>query len=105
MRLVYLTTGTGSFYCGSCMRDNALVLALRKRGHDALLVPMYLPLTLDEASAAEGAPVFYGGINAYLQQQLPLFRKTPRWLDKLFDSPAALAAGADQKKSRLSTRS
>ena len=74
------------------MRDNALVLALRKRGHDALLVPMYLPLTLDEASAAEGAPVFYGGINAYLQQQLPLFRKTPRWLDKLFDSPAALAA-------------
>ena len=91
MRLVYLTTGTGSFYCGSCMRDNALVVALRKRGHDALLVPMYLPLTLDEASAAQNAPLFYGGINSYLQQISPLFRKTPRWLDKLFDSPAALA--------------
>lgn len=91
MRLIYLTTGTGSFYCGSCMRDNALVVALRKRGHDALLVPMYLPLTLDEASAAESTPVFYGGINSYLQQVSPLFRKTPRWLDKLFDSPRLLA--------------
>ena len=92
MRLVYLTTGTGSFYCGSCMRDNALVLALRRRGHDALLVPMYLPLTLDEASAAAGVPVFFGGINAYLQQISPLFRRTPRWLDKIFDTPAALAS-------------
>ena len=92
MRLVYLTTGTGSFYCGSCMRDNALVLALRKRGHDALLVPMYLPLTLDEESAAAGTPVFYGGINSYLQQISPLFRKTPRWLDKLFDATAVLTA-------------
>ena len=53
---------------------------------------MYLPLTLDEASAAEGVPVFFGGINAYLQQVSPLFRKTPRWLDKLFDAPSALAA-------------
>jgi glycosyltransferase involved in cell wall biosynthesis len=74
------------------MRDNALVLALRKRGHDALLVPMYLPLTLDEVSAAENIPVFYGGINSYLQQVSPLFRHTPRWLDKLLDSPKALAS-------------
>ncbi|MBB6052201.1 glycosyltransferase family 4 protein [Armatimonas rosea] len=92
MRLVYLTTGTGSFYCGSCMRDNALVRALRARGHDALLVPMYLPLTLDEASAADNVPVFFGGINSYLQQVSPLFRKTPRWVDKLFDAPGMLAA-------------
>lgn len=92
MRLVYLTTGTGSFYCGSCMRDNALVRALRERGHDALLVPMYLPLTLDEVSAAENVPVFFGGINAYLQQVSPVFRKTPRWLDKLFDAPSLLAS-------------
>ena len=83
------------------MRDNALVVALRKRGHDAILVPMYLPLTLDEVSAVDNTPVFYGGINSYLQQVSPLFRKTPRWLDKLFDSPKALAsagkrAGNDQ---------
>jgi glycosyltransferase involved in cell wall biosynthesis len=94
LRIIYLTSGTGSFYCGTCMRDNALVVALRKRGHDALLVPMYLPLTLDEASAAENAPLFFGGINVYLQQKSALFRKTPRWIDKLFDSPRALQGAA-----------
>lgn len=94
MKIILLTPGTGSFYCGTCMRDNALAVALRRRGHDAILVPMYLPPTLDEASAAAGAPLFYGGINSYLQQQFALFRKTPRWVDKLFDSPAALASAA-----------
>jgi glycosyltransferase involved in cell wall biosynthesis len=72
------------------MRDNALAIALRRLGHDALMVPLYLPPTLDEASAAENAPLFYGGINVYLQQQVPLFRHTPRWLDQLFDAPTLL---------------
>lgn len=90
MRIVILTAGTGSYYCGTCMRDNALALALRKQGHDAILVPMYLPLMLDETSAAEDAPLFYGGVNVYLQHASPLFRKTPRWLDKMLDSPALL---------------
>ncbi len=94
MRILLLTPGTGSFYCGTCMRDNALALALRRQGHDALMVPMYLPPTLDEASAAEGAPLFYGGVNVYLQQASPLFRKTPRWVDRLFDSPAVLRSAA-----------
>jgi glycosyltransferase involved in cell wall biosynthesis len=76
------------------MRDNALAIALRKQGHDAMLVPLYLAPTLDEASAAENAPLFYGGINVYLQQASPLFRHTPRWLDKIFDSPGALGAAA-----------
>jgi glycosyltransferase involved in cell wall biosynthesis len=53
---------------------------------------MYLPLTLDEVSAAENVPVFFGGINAYLQQVSPVFRSTPRWVDKLFDAPGMLAA-------------
>jgi len=90
MRILQLTAGTGSFYCGTCMRDNALVIELRRQGHDALLVPLYLPLVLDETSAAAGAPLFYGGVNVYLQEKVPLFRRTPRWLDRLFDSPAVL---------------
>lgn len=94
MRIVQLTSGTGSFYCGTCMRDNALVVELRRRGHDALMVPLYLPPVLDEASAAEGVPLFYGGINVYLQQKSSLFRKTPRWIDQLLDSPGALGAAA-----------
>ena len=90
MRIVQLTPGTGSFYCGTCLRDNALVTELRRQGHDAMLVPMYLPLTLDETPASKDEPVFYGGVNVYLQQVLPLFRKTPRWLDRLLDTQGIL---------------
>ncbi len=94
MRILQLTPGTGGFFCGTCIRDNALTLALRRLGHDALMVPLYLPPTLDEASGAEGAPLFYGGINVYLQQKSGLFRRTPRWVDRFFDAPAALKGAA-----------
>ena len=90
MRIVHITPGTGSFYCGSCLRDNALVKALRAIGHEALMVPLYLPLILDEADASEGAPVFFGGPNVYLQQKLALFRRAPRWVNRLLDAPALL---------------
>jgi glycosyltransferase involved in cell wall biosynthesis len=51
MRIVQITPGTGgSFYCDNCLRDVALVKALRKKGHE----------------------------------------KTPRWIDRLFDSPRLL---------------
>jgi len=94
MRIVQLTPGTGNFYCGACLRDNALVSALRKQGHDAVLLPMYLPHVVDEESMAEDAPLFFGGINVYLQQKLAIFRKTPRWLDRWFDAPALLNRAA-----------
>lgn len=90
MRIVQITAGTGDFYCGSCIRDNALVLELRRRGHDAVLVPLYLPSMIDIPDASEGTPLFFGGINVYLQQKAALFRKTPRWLDRLLDSTALL---------------
>src|SRR5437763_268183 len=94
MRIVQLTAGTGSFYCGTCLRDNALVAELRRQGHDALLVPLYLPLALDEPPATPATPLFYGGVNVYLQQQSSLFRKTPRWVDRLLDAPGVLRAAA-----------
>ncbi|MDQ3813116.1 MAG: glycosyltransferase family 4 protein [Armatimonadota bacterium] len=95
-RIVHLTPGTGSFYCGTCLRDNALVTALRKLGHDATLLPLYLPLTLDEPDASDGQPVLMGGINVYLQQKSALFQKTPRWLDHLLDAPALLKMAASR---------
>jgi glycosyltransferase involved in cell wall biosynthesis len=90
MRLVHLTAGTGSFFCGTCLRDHALVKALRRLGHDALMVPLYLPLVLDDSGSREESPLFFGGINVYLQQKSAFFRRTPQWLDKLLDSPALL---------------
>jgi glycosyltransferase involved in cell wall biosynthesis len=91
MRIVQLTPGSGdSFYCENCLRDAALVKAMRGLGHDVLMVPMYLPLQADRDQAVSNAPIFFGGINVYLQQKSAFFRKTPRWLDRLFDSPALL---------------
>ncbi len=91
MRIVQITPGSGdSFYCENCLRDAALVKAMRSRGHDVLMVPLYLPLQVDKSEQISNAPIFFGGINVYLQQKSPLFRKTPRWIDRLFDAPALL---------------
>lgn len=92
MRIINLTPGTGSWHCGSCLRDSTLITALRKSGHDAIMVPMYLPLLTEGPAPTQGAPLFYGGVNVYLQQKSGIFRRTPRWLDQRLDSPALLRA-------------
>ena len=72
------------------MRDNALAKQLCAMGHDAILLPLYLPLTLDESAASPTAPVFFGGLNVYLQQKFSWFRHAPRWLDRWLDHPVIL---------------
>ena len=96
MKIVLLTPGTGSYYCGVCMRDNALAKELIRQGHDAVMLPMYLPLTLDEGAASPDAPVFFGGVNVYLQQKFALFRHTPRWLDRLLNARGLLRLAGKQ---------
>jgi glycosyltransferase involved in cell wall biosynthesis len=54
------------------------------------MVPLYLPLVLDDSSSRQESPLFFGGINVYLQQKSAFFRYTPQWLDKLLDSPVLL---------------
>jgi len=61
MNIVQLTPGAGGMFCGNCFHDNALVAALRRLGHDVLMLPMYLPIRLDEADQSAGMPVFFGG--------------------------------------------
>src|SRR5215212_4580594 len=85
MKIILFTPGTGSYHCGVCMRDNALAKELIRQGHEALMLPMYLPLALDESSASPEMPIFYGGISVYLQQKFAFFRHTPRWLDHLLN--------------------
>lgn len=96
MRIVQLTPGTGNFHCGNCIRDNTLVHALRRLSHDVLMVPMYLPHVVDEPEAAGDVPLFFGGINVYLQHKIPLFRHTPAWLDRIFDGTGLLRWAADR---------
>lgn len=90
MKILHLTPGTGSFHCGSCLRDNALVKALRARGHDAMMVPLYLPLVTDAEEANPEQPVRVGGVGLYLQQKFPWFKFMPRFLHRLLDNPALL---------------
>ncbi len=77
-------------YCGSCLRDNAMATELMSRGHDVMLLPVYTPTFTDEPNVSRDHVVL-GGISAYLEQYVPLFRKTPRWLDRLWDSKAVLS--------------
>lgn len=86
MRIVQVVPGSGdNFYCENCVRDNATIRALHRAGHDVVVVPMYLPQRIDANRLVSDAPIFFGGVNAYLQQRFGIFRHTPRWLDKLFD--------------------
>src|ERR671925_614016 len=89
MKIAYITAGAAGMYCGSCMRDNTLVAALTKLGHDVLLVPTYTPIRTDEEDVSQPR-VLFGGINVYLQQKFGLFRHTPWFLDRLLDIPRLL---------------
>lgn len=84
MNIVQITPGAGGMYCGNCFRDNALVAQLRRMGHHALMVPMYLPLTLDEADQSEGTPLFFSVLNVYLAQKFNCFKIAPNWLRRMF---------------------
>lgn len=95
MKVVYIVPGTGgTFYCQNCMRDIELVRALRRMGHDVLMIPVYLPVLIDSGEISKGVPVFFGGINCYLQQKFSFFRWTPRWLDRFFDTSWMLRKAA-----------
>jgi glycosyltransferase involved in cell wall biosynthesis len=80
-------------YCGSCLRDNALATELLRQGHDVTLLPLYTPTLTDEPNVSTDR-VFFGGISVYLEQRSAIFRHTPRWIDRLWDSKFALRAAA-----------
>ena len=88
VKISFLTPGTGSYYCGACMRDNVLAKELYRQGEDATILPMYLPLVLDEEAlpGLEESPIFFGGINVFLQQKAALFGRVPEWLHETLNS-------------------
>ena len=93
MKILSITGGAAQMYCGSCLRDNALATELIARGHDCMLLPMYTPTLTDEPNVSSGK-VFFGGISVYLEQYVPFFRRSPAWLDRLWDSRPMLKLAA-----------
>ncbi len=89
MKILSITAGAANMYCGTCFTDNALAAALKAQGHDVILLPLYTPTLTDEANVSHPR-IFFGGISVYLEQRFPLFRKTPRFLDRLWDAPAMI---------------
>ncbi len=98
MKVLSITAGAAGMYCGSCGRDNALAVELLKRGHDVTLLPLYTPTTTDEENVSRHQ-VLFGGISIYLEQYLAMFRHTPRFLDRLWDSPRVIGALASRSLS------
>ena len=102
MKIVQLTPGAGAMFCGNCLRDNALVHTLRAMGHYALMVPLYLPLTLDEPNESADTPIFFNGISVYLDQKSELFRRAPGWLHRVMGSPRLLRWAAGRPRCPIS---
>jgi len=90
MRIFHLAAGAADLYCGACQRDAALLQSLANLGHAVEAVALYTPLRADEDLIPPSCPIFYGGVNVYLQQMLPVFRWLPAWLDRFLASPALL---------------
>ena len=76
-------------FCGSCMQDNTLARALRLAGADAVLLPTYTPIRVDEENESSSR-VFLGGINVYLDSKLPGWELLPRILKRWLDRPAVV---------------
>jgi len=99
MRVLSIVPGSGgSFYCQNCLRDMAMAEALRRRGHEITLMPLYLPAAAHVPASSE-APVFYGAVTLYLRHRFAFLRRLPRaWFRPLDSWPvlrfAARFAGA-----------
>ena len=94
MNIIHIIPGSGgSFYCGNCLRDSKFFEALRKKKHNVVKIPMYLPLFADEHDLNH-IPVFYGAISIYLKQLFPIFRKAPKWFDRFLNSKVMLKIAA-----------
>lgn len=99
MKIVHIVPGFGgTFYCGNCLRDSGVVASLKKAGHNAVTLPMYLPLTMNGKADDDGLPVFYGAVNIYLKQ-FPVFRHMPKWFEHLMNSSAVLKFAAKKSGS------
>lgn len=85
MRIVHVAAGAAGSYCGACTHDTTLSRGLATRGHDVEFIALYTPVHVDRDDF-QSCPIFYGAINAYLQQHSAFFQHTPEFVDRLLDN-------------------
>jgi glycosyltransferase involved in cell wall biosynthesis len=89
LKILFIIPGSGdSFYCGNCFRDNLHASALRKAGHEVVIMPLYLPLR-DKSFQAD-APLFFPATTYYAAQKFFGKRKMPKWMERIIGSKAML---------------
>jgi len=104
MKVVNIVPGFGgTFYCGNCLRDSAYVKSIKASGHEAITLPLYLPLTSKDYTPENDIPVFYGAVNIYLKQNFRILRGMPKWLHNFFNSPSILRYAAKKSGSTRAT--
>ena len=86
MRILYIAAGAGDMFCGLCARDGILVNELLSIGEDVQFLPLYTPVRTDGYEFSHDAPVYFGGINVYLQQMSAFWRMVPPALDRVLDN-------------------
>jgi glycosyltransferase involved in cell wall biosynthesis len=87
MKIVNIVPGFGgTFYCGNCLRDSGYTKSLIKLGHDAIMLPIYLPLNFNHDVEKAEAPIFYGAVSIYMRQNFRLFKNMPKWMERFFNS-------------------
>ena len=89
LKVAFIVPGSGdSFYCGNCFRDSLHANALKRAGHDVVVMPLYLPLR-DQSFPAD-SPLFFPATSVYLAQKFFRKRAMPRWMERMLNSDFSL---------------
>jgi glycosyltransferase involved in cell wall biosynthesis len=86
MQIAILSPSAGLTYCENCRRDRSLWRSLRQQGHQALLVPVYIPPATEPEEADHVGPLAFGALQTYMREYVGIFRLLPRWLVRWMDS-------------------
>ena len=93
MKILFIVPGSGdSFYCGNCFRDNLQANALRKAGHDVIVMPLYLPFKYPSFKA--DTPLFFPATTFYAAEKFFKKGKVPRLISKILETKAMLGVAS-----------
>jgi len=89
LKVLLIVPGSGdSFYCGNCFRDNLYAQALRRAGHEVVVMPIYLPLTF--SSFTGNTPLFFPATSYFVAQKYFTKGRMPRLFEKMLNAPYLL---------------
>lgn len=93
LKVLFIVPGAGdAFYCGNCFRDSLHAHALRRAGHEVVVMPLYLPLK--DVSFRADTPLFFPAVSLFVEQKYFGKKAMPAWIGKVLNSDFALRMAA-----------